>query len=326
MRAQVVLDTICLGSGPTHLAVPYQAGLSYQWGVNGGQIIGRTDTNDVLIQWGAVGGVYQSWAVASTPLGCPGDTAYAWVYLQSPARADAKGPNVVCKGSLVTLVSTNSNLQWKGGKKQPTLSFVAHNDTTVYLVALNGKCGNDTIYHHIDVIDVPVSSISQISDSILLNESRRLYYTGPKADFIDWYVNGTLVSQTNTVLIDFNKEGTYEIMQVVSNGSGCADTLRKIVYVDAIFKVFIPTAFTPNGDGINDLFTFDGVGIAKYNVEIFNRWGEKVFQWNESSSVQGWDGTNNGQKSKIDTYVYNIVVEDQKGNSHYYQSYFNLLR
>ena len=106
----------------------------------------------------------------------------------------------------------------------------------------------------------------------------------------------------------------------------CVDTIRQWVYVEDILKVFIPNAFTPNGDGINDFFTFKGVGMKSFEAEIYNRWGERIYSWNSETPVEGWDGTNSGQESKIDAYVYRIRVIDMRNRSHFYTDQFSLIR
>lgn len=326
MHGQQILDTLCINGGSTHLAVPYQAGLSYQWSVNGGQIVGRSDTNDVLIQWGGTPGLFSSMVTTTDERGCISDTATAWMYLRGPVQANAKGPNIVCKGEMVTVESgLPTDFVWGGGKRQSSISFVANQDTTLMLVALNGNCGNDTLYHQITTIDPPIASLSFIEDSLMVGDSRMLYYTGDPTSSISWYLNGVLVSQTNSMLIDFDGKGEYEIMQVLQNG-GCTDTIKKTVYVDALFKVFIPNTFTPNGDGTNELWTFKGIGISSFEAKIFNRWGEQIYHWNENSPIQGWDGTNSGKRSNMDAYIYKITVRDMVGREYYYHGKLHLVR
>lgn len=75
---------------------------------------------------------------------------------------------------------------------------------------------------------------------------------------------------------------------------------------------FIPTAFTPNGDGLNDRFEFDILGAKRIEMAIFNRWGERVYynadQQNGITGSNGWDGTIDGKRAPFDTYVYRMVI------------------
>ncbi len=77
-------------------------------------------------------------------------------------------------------------------------------------------------------------------------------------------------------------------------------------------KVYFPTVFSPNGDGRNDVFSAIGTGAKVYHLEIFNRWGERVYQTRDFSS--GWDGTYKGVKAAPDVYVYvaTVIYTNQK--------------
>lgn len=90
---------------------------------------------------------------------------------------------------------------------------------------------------------------------------------------------------------------------------------------------FLPNAFSPNGDGDNDLFFVRG-DLAELHCEIFNRWGEKVFEYEgpEMNSGQGWDGTINGQQCPTGVYVYSLTAKDKKGNKIERQGNVSILR
>ncbi|MDT8411741.1 MAG: gliding motility-associated C-terminal domain-containing protein, partial [Vicingaceae bacterium] len=99
--------------------------------------------------------------------------------------------------------------------------------------------------------------------------------------------------------------GTYSI--IVNDGSGCskADTVDLAeLQIDCDFFVYTPNAFTPNGDGNNDVFFVRGKGIATLSVKIYNRWGNKVFETSDIN--QGWDGKHNGSDQNTAVFVYVI--------------------
>jgi gliding motility-associated-like protein len=111
-----------------------------------------------------------------------------------------------------------------------------------------------------------------------------------------------LVAPTSTTLF------TVEVL--TADSCTATDTLT-IVVNNEEFK-FIPTAFTPNGDGLNDRFEFDILGANTISIDIYNRWGERVFsnpnQANGVNSGTGWDGTKGGKMCAFDTYVYQMKV------------------
>ena len=98
----------------------------------------------------------------------------------------------------------------------------------------------------------------------------------------------------------------------VENADSCfaSDTVTVIVNPNRV--EFIPTAFTPNGDGLNDRFTFDILGASEVEVTVFDRWGERIYynpaQTNGVSTTNAWDGTKGGKPLPEDTYVYQFRI------------------
>jgi gliding motility-associated-like protein len=105
--------------------------------------------------------------------------------------------------------------------------------------------------------------------------------------------------------------GTYKVMQVVKNENGCADTLRFEVIVYPEFRLWIPNSFTPNRDLNNEFFKVVAIGISDFSMEIFDRWGQLIY---ESKDVtKGWDGTNSNGKEAMDgIYNYRIQCKNPK--------------
>ncbi|MEW6469817.1 MAG: gliding motility-associated C-terminal domain-containing protein [Bacteroidota bacterium] len=96
------------------------------------------------------------------------------------------------------------------------------------------------------------------------------------------------------------------------NGDTTVVSQSNIARVMAPANLYVPNAFTPNGDGINDLFGAKGDGIIEYSIQIFNRWGELVF---ESSDInKQWDGTYKGQIAETGAYAYSITAYGEKTN------------
>jgi gliding motility-associated-like protein len=123
--------------------------------------------------------------------------------------------------------------------------------------------------------------------------------------------------------------GTYAIMQIATTSFGCSDTIIKNVYVGPEWVFYIPNAFSPNEDGINDLFLGKGIGIdmKSYQMLIFNRWGEEIYS--EKESFKGWNGNikNSGKEAPIDVYIYKVIFRDQiTNNVHEYNNSFSLIR
>jgi len=108
----------------------------------------------------------------------------------------------------------------------------------------------------------------------------------------------------------YTSPGTYLIMQVVVNANGCYDTAYSTVLIRPEFAFWIPNAFTPNGNGLNDVFKPVIKGVSNYKFLIFDRWGEKLFETNNINV--GWDGTYKGKLCTNDVYVYKVSFMDDE--------------
>lgn len=110
----------------------------------------------------------------------------------------------------------------------------------------------------------------------------------------------------------FADTGTYVVTQYITNQFGCEDTYTQTVRVNPAFSIYIPTAFTPNADGINDVFRVEGMELKQFSMTIYNRWGQVVFASNDISN--GWDGTGNDNKvCQDDVYIYRVRYVDVLG-------------
>ena len=276
-----------------------------------------------MIDWNAGPGIFSIAVTATPPNGC-GDTSKGTMVVVAPTQASITGPQLVCKGSPVVLKTTiSSNYTWQGGKKDDEIVFVAEKDTMIYLVAHNTPCDPDTAFHYIQVIDPPQSAMSNIDDTIQLGDQVNTYFTGQPGVVVDWYYDDDWQGSGTFWTYHFDEEGDHVVTQVVSDGT-CSDTLKRYVYVRKIFRLYVPSAFTPDGDGVNDVFYFDGMGIAKFTALIYNRWGEMVYGWDETG--EGWDGTQNGKEVPVGVYSYKVVIEDVSGLEVVERGTFNLIR
>lgn len=121
--------------------------------------------------------------------------------------------------------------------------------------------------------------------------------------------------------------GEYQVYLTAKNTYGCMDVTMKKIKIDPVYALYIPNVFTPNGDGLNDIFQPKGVGIDvnNYRMLIYDRWGELVYESNNFNV--GWDGAIKGNKNKAtqDVYVYKIYTQDLKGNKYEYVGHVTCL-
>lgn len=120
--------------------------------------------------------------------------------------------------------------------------------------------------------------------------------------------------QTDDVHHEYGDTGTYCVMLKIQNEFGCRDSIEKCLHVDPDYVVYIPNAFSPNGDGKNEIFIpmFTGISEKNYELRIFDRWGNLTFLSNTHD--KGWNGkfNNTGGQSPEDVYVYVLTFRDMQ--------------
>ncbi len=117
---------------------------------------------------------------------------------------------------------------------------------------------------------------------------------------------------------------TYIVKAIDSIGCFAFDTVHVKIY-DLSAGIYVPNAFTPNGDGLNDVFIPIGLGLEKFiTFQIYNRWGQLLFSTGDEG--KGWDGTFNGQPQSNGTYVWMARGVDYKGATVQRKGYVSLIR
>tara|TARA_R110002050_G_scaffold102774_1_gene211629 strand:- start:75852 stop:79493 length:3642 start_codon:yes stop_codon:yes gene_type:complete len=135
------------------------------------------------------------------------------------------------------------------------------------------------------------------------------------ADSWTWYTNDTVLSKHDKFTTSFPKEGWYNIKLVVSNSYGCTDSTNTDLPVAFKTTYYFPSAFTPNNDGVNDVFKIEGAGMKSedFVLQVFDRWGGIVFE--SGSITQGWNGkfNNTGDPLMSGTYTYSYTLRLHDG-------------
>ncbi len=142
----------------------------------------------------------------------------------------------------------------------------------------------------------------------------------------NWYFieNGGYTTDTRHAARIFENAGTFPVSMVVKNIWGCADTVVKTITIEPDFNIFVPTTFTPNEDNKNDLFMAKGTGVATYLLNVYDRWGEKLFT--TTDIAVGWDGFFKGQECKSDVYIWKLSATDKQGRSKSMNGFVTLYR
>lgn len=225
----------------------------------------------------------------------------------------------ICAGQSVILSASGTDqYQWLPvtGLDDPNAAMTraSPGETTQYKVT-----GNDDDHCFSDSADIllvvfPVPKVSAGNDTTVITGSEFQLHTINSADVSQWnWVPATglscyvcadpAVTVTSTI--------TYRVL--VTNAGGCSssDTIT-IHSVCNDNNWFVPNSFSPNGDGMNDVFYVRGKGLnTVQSMSIFNRWGQVIFErrnFPPNDPSVGWDGTYSGNRAPMDTYIYLIQI------------------
>lgn len=146
-------------------------------------------------------------------------------------------------------------------------------------------------------------------------------------NYLEWHILDSMVSNNSRFAYNFPDSGMYEITLYGENQYLCKDTASRFLTVNYKHAIWFPTAFTPNGDGINDTFAPVGEGIVNENylMRIFDRWGKLVFE--TKSLRNAWDGKyQNGEEAANGMYVYHVEYQIFNGRQFFKQAEINLIR
>jgi gliding motility-associated-like protein len=197
----------------------------------------------------------------------------------------------LCEGITTTLDATylNSTYLWQDGSTNPTYT-VGQQGTYTVKVNYNGCERSDTVRVNYNLKPRFTLGSDQFicpGNSILLDPTLNPTWQ------LRWQDGSTAPTYTVT------QPGIYSLAAT----NNCGTTQDVALFTKGICKVYIPSGFTPNGDGLNDLFRVTGVEvISEFNLKIFNRWGQIIFETNDKT--KGWDGKLEGTVLSTGTFVY----------------------
>lgn len=118
--------------------------------------------------------------------------------------------------------------------------------------------------------------------------------------------DGSIFTDSN-VNYSYLDTGHYELSQIVTTEYGCTDTSSQKIWIKPDFLFFAPNAFTPNNDGTNEIFLPEVYGIIEYELEIYNRWGKRIFYSDNLDT--GWDGSYKNTPCPDGIYTWKIKVK-----------------
>mgnify|MGYP000082494726 CR=1 FL=1 len=191
--------------------------------------------------------------------------------------------------------------------------------TEFWVVVTDAVGCTDTAYTNISFSPIPF--VNAGPDQIInFGEIANLFATSSAGSFY-WSPNTSLSSTTSKATIAQPSNTTLYIANLLDD-YGCLVSDTVIISLDG--SIFVPNSFSPNGDGINDVFRVYTEDLTQFEIMIFNRWGELLFE--SRSKDAEWDGKYKGKLSQVDTYVWKIVYSDVNTSKKEVIGHVNIIR
>ncbi len=304
---------------------------SWEWNFGDGQTYsGETPPTHTFTNPNVQDQIYTIQLAIADQNGCVDTTVHQVIVYGTP-EINVSNNQFICKGDSVQLLASGgSYIIW-----QPTTGlnnayiynpFAFPDTSTLYNVTVYSThaCSNqDSVM--ITVQNAPSVTYS-LDTTIVIGDIANLfiYANQPNVSF-SWIPSyGLNCTNCADVYAQPLETTTYQI--IYEDSAGCfIQSVNVTVFVEEKYSIDVPTAFTPNGDGKNDVVYVKGWGIKNLlEFSIYNRWGQQVFTTNDIK--EGWDGTFNSKPQNIDSYVYYAKGELYSGKEVEKKGTINLFR
>ncbi|MFH0893367.1 MAG: PKD domain-containing protein [Bacteroidota bacterium] len=285
------------------------APLTFQW--NNGQ----TSQNLTNVS----GGVYT--LIVTDNNGCR-DTLTVTVNTIGGPSVTVSGTSALCdqfNGTATVNVSGGSGTYtylWNNGQTTQTIQNLPAG--TYSVTVSDGNCTGSG-FVSISNIPGPTASFTANPTITTLEDPEIIFFNGSTgATSYQWSFGDGSTSTLFEPSHAYTAAGSYTIVLTVNNNAGCADSTQGVIIIKEPFAIWVPNAFTPDGDGINDYFGPKGTNFDPDHFEmyIYNRWGEQLFSTTNVNYC--WDGRVNGTVCKQDVYIWMIIL---KVNEHKFQKF-----
>lgn len=228
--------------------------------------------------------------------------------------------------------SQNMNYEWDFGDGQNSnAENPSHAYTTpgtyqiTFIVTDTMNCHtSDTAVISVQVFGNAIADFTWDSVFLVKGDTVDFQNLSTGASAYDWDFGDGASSNLQNPSHVFSDTGSFQICLKAKNAGACDDSICYTVYISDYALVDVPTAFSPNGDGKNDIYYARGQGIDQLELKIYNRWGQLLFTTTDLNI--GWDGTFKGKNQAMDAYVFVLNATLNSGEQVYKKGNFTLIR
>jgi gliding motility-associated-like protein len=314
-------DSVCVGATKRYSVNDATVPSSYVWKING--ITQTATAHEIFVAWNTAG-VYTITVQEENANGCKGQIEQGVVYVFALPIPNAGADVTYCFEAIPRLNGSGGiKYEWTPSTylSNPNIAnpFVnaPNAGTYTYNLSVTNAAGCKSITTDAVTIKVlPKARIFAGNDTLIaINQPLQLNAIDiDNLGFVDytWTSSFGLDDATNpNPIAIIDRDRTYTVTGTTTNGCKAVDDINIKVFAKA--EIYVPTAFTPNGDGNNDLLRPILVGIKELKYfSVYNRYGELIYR--TSTSKAGWDGTIKGAMQNTGSFVWMAEGVDYKGN------------
>lgn len=296
------------GTAATDIRMFYINAADGGWGNMGHWRNTSTDWNNMSTMTLGTSGIFSTVTRAAWNFVNPGDQ-YVLTNVR-PAQPSINCP-LICENSqgTFTLTGSSTNYQWT----VPSNGNIASGQGTssidvdwttgtgyVYVYAVGtGGCNSLPDSCQPSVLPVPVANFTTESSGSVYQDNYNFIDQSTGGTSWSWDFGDGGTASTQNPNYQYTGGGTYTVILTVSNGA-CSDTASLVI--NAGEGIIIPNVFSPNNDGSNDEYFITSSGLTEYNLNVFNRWGQQMFE--SSTPNEHWDGKYAGKTCEDGVYYF----------------------
>jgi len=264
---------------------------------------------------------------------CRSDTAIdsITIYLSNYIPMELTGDTImICRGDTVGMLAKYEfgnaphNVIWYDGTLGDYLERVPTADSTWYVFNVVDDCKQGARDSVLVYMAPDASAGFNYMNDAGVPLKILFFNTSINGASYHWDFGDDSTSTDSATSHIYASPAEYIVTLTVTTKDGCIDTYTTIVKVETDFYLYVPTAFTPDGDGLNETFLIKGLGFESYEIWIFNRWGTEVYHSNDIT--EAWDGSFNGKAVPQGVYTYSIFIKMPLGDVSEKKGTFTLYR
>jgi gliding motility-associated-like protein len=325
-------DTVCTGLDVNYSVTGNPTSI-YDWNIDGPgsqlSTIITDQTNDCVINWGDIPGSYTISVQEITPQGCEGVIKTCNVEVVVP---DITFPinYRICYNQTVELDALPLGGVWSGQNVSGNtfIGYQPGDNLVTYTINYYGCEYSENVLVYVEPLyDAPGIVFTKEILDLCTDPSEQLYTAiDDRSLTYVWSIDNSIVPTIENTLnfTWYDTTNTYLIQVYGIDEIGCESqkTLFNI-HTDACQRLFAPNSFTPNGDGLNDIFKISGLSIHDPTLRIFDRWGIQIY----TANVLYWTGDGgNGYYCSSDVYNWSVEYRDKNGTNQNDKGFVTLIR